>query len=59
MIDWLLSKICGDALPSDDVIRWQFQTFKWLLQYEGGFETFRRDRPPFPKKKREDDPDKS
>ena len=52
MIDWLLSKICGDTLPSDDVIRWQFKTFEWLLRFEGGFETFCRDRPPvFPTRK--------
>lgn len=45
MIDWLLSKICGDTLPSEDVIAWLFKTYGWLIRHEGGFDAWRQKRP--------------
>ena len=44
MIDWLLSKICGDTLPSDDVIAWLFKTYAWVIRFEGGTAEYRERR---------------
>lgn len=44
MIDWLSKKVFGEILPDDNMIRWLFATYEWMLRYRGGYDEFQRTR---------------
>lgn len=43
-MDWLLAKVFGETLPSDELINWLFSTYEWLFRYRGGYDGFLRSR---------------
>lgn len=43
-MDWLFRKLFGDTLPDDEMIRWLFAAYTWLLRYRGGYAEFKRSR---------------
>jgi hypothetical protein len=42
MLDWLASKIFGKTLPPDDLIKWYFKVYDWLLKHDGGIDALKR-----------------